>query len=60
MKKLMAGLLVIVAAALCLSYAYFYYGQHSASKKPAKIEKINKTCYNNTIRRNIWTMEVEG
>lgn len=43
MKKLMAGLLVIVVAALCLSYAYFYYGQHSASKKPAKIEKINKT-----------------
>lgn len=44
MKKLMSGLLVIVAAALCLSYAYLYYQNHNEPQvlKPKEKENIEE------------------
>lgn len=41
MKKLMSGLLVVVLAALCLSYAYLYYQNHNEPQVLKPKEKDN-------------------
>ena len=41
MKKLMSGLLVVVLAALCLSYAYLYYQNHNEPQVLKTKEKEN-------------------
>ena len=41
MKKLMSGLLVVVLAALCLSYAYLYYQNHNEPQVLKTKEKDN-------------------